>query len=469
VRIPLGPARGVMACGVLLFGGALLPWAAPLEGQARALEEVRPQAPATAASIRFPAGALLDPQGAEGSAFLLGRVLQAEADRRLGRLSGRALVEVALETTTVTVLVPTASWAEAWSELRDLLGSAPLDPAVVAEARDRLTDELGFQAGAPVRAFEGAWQAFRLEGLVPAGTSPTRPLQGTSSSVAGLSVESLQDFRTRALRWDEAVVAVVGGAGASDAPLLPGLSPERVALLPADTVRAPAPTAPAPAGADSAVAPTVNPGPPLPPAARRIAWPAPRLALPEASGTAGAGWSTGARRVIDQDITSTWIGVAWAVPEGTPWVLVDFLAHVISEALNPSPPDPGLYRAGVEIQSVGDARLLVVTATVDPQAATAWETRILGALEGLTEAPLPGAFFDLARRRYRASRLLEFADPALRARWIVARGAGNARVPAVLPESWALSREALADLAGRLREPRVLLYGPERMMALPGA
>jgi hypothetical protein len=172
---------------------------------------------------------------------------------------------------------------------------------------------------------------------------------------------------------------------------------------------------------------------------------------------------------VDQEITSSWIGVAWALPPESSWTLRDFLAHVVREALNPSPPDPGLYRADVRLEEVGGQPLLVVVATVDPQAAAAWEARILETLDGVSREPPPGAFFELTRRRYRSHHLLEMADPALRARWLASRASGDRSPPQVVPESWALTREALGALAGARGEPRILVYGPERMMSRPDA
>jgi hypothetical protein len=35
---------------------------------------------------------------------------------------------------------------------------------------------------------------------------------------------------------------------------------------------------------------------------------------------------------------------------------MEFLAHIMTEALNPSPPDPGLYRAEVRVERMGALR-----------------------------------------------------------------------------------------------------------------
>jgi hypothetical protein len=460
----------VLAAG--LHGPAELAAQSPGASPGRILLESRPASAGVAVSVRLPGGAVHDPAGSEGTAVVLGRVLEIEAERRLAPFSARAHVDVALRETTITLFAPSESWLPAWQEVAALLTGASLPEATVAAARARLVDELIFQSGAPVRAFGRAWQGLRLAGTVPEGTDAARPLQGSVQGLSAVSASTLEAFRSRHFTWPEATLAVVGNAGLAEVATLGGGRLELVETLPADTARPPAP-----APADTAVVPdegVVEPAltPPvadtLPPAARRIAFPASPLVVP-APAADGRAWATGERRMVDEEITSTWIGVAWALPRGTPWVLRDFLAHVVGEALSPSPPDPGLFRADVHLEDAGGAPLLVVTAAVDPQAAVAWEARILETLAGVAAEPPPGAFFELARRRYRSARLLEFADPALRARWLTARAAEPGALPRVSTESWGLTREALAELAAGAGEPRILVYGSARMMALPGS
>ncbi len=431
-----------------------------------ALHEIRPGATGVAVSVRFPAGHFRDPSSAPGTAFLLGRILQEEGERRVAPYSGRIHVEVGPEATHLTLFAPADGWLQAWREVVALVSDSPLPEPVVTAARDRLLDEILFQSGAPVRAFEREWRVLRYEGLVPGSIDVARAPEGTVQGLGSLSASVLQAFRAEHFRWSEATVAIVGDARSPDVGTLTPRTLRQVASLPSDTVRLPPPPAPdtaaPPAGLDTL---DVGDPEPLPPALRRIALPAPPLRVPE-GGTAGAGGEE-ARRLVNEEITSTWIGVAWRLPAGTPHVLGDFLVHVVTDALNPSPPDPGLYRADVRIEEVGGTPLLVVVATVDPQATYPWEERILQTLERIAAEPPPGAFFELARRQYRASRLLEFADPALRARWLAARGAAGGEVPSIPSESWALTREALAELVQHRGPPRILLYGPQRMMSPP--
>jgi len=452
-----------LGAAVLVTTGSL---AAPASAQVpdRVILESRPQGSGVAVSVHFSRGALSDPAGSEGAAFLFGRTLEAEGTRLLAPMSARIHVDVGRESLSVTLFAPSGEWISAWREISGLLSGSPLPEATVRAARERLLDELLFQTGAPVRAFERAWDEERLAGLLDDPAAGGRPIMGTVQAIGAASPATLEAWRSRNLRWSEAVVAVVGPVSEAEARALGGRL-EQVSATPARPGEAEAPEMP-PTGAvpppPGGAEPPVDP---LPPPPLQVGVPSPRLGLP--SGGLRQPLGAGSRRVIDEDVTSSWIGLAWALPRGTPWVLRDFLALVVADALNPSPPDPGLYRADVHLEQAGDTPLLVVVATVDPQSAVEWESRILSTLEGVALEPPPGAFFELARRRYRSTRMLEASDPGLRARWLAVRASLEGGIPVIEADSWGLSREGLAALAGARGEPRILVYGPLRMMTPP--
>ncbi|TVP49111.1 MAG: hypothetical protein EA350_02450 [Gemmatimonadales bacterium] len=454
---------GVLALLALMAGVPAL--SGPLAAQApgNVLWETRHQQTGVGLSVHFPAGSSSDPAGGEGTAFLFGRTLEAEGGRILTSMGGRVQVDVGLSHMTVTMFAPAREWASAWREISALLSGTPFPETTVRAARDRLVDQLMFEAGAPVRRFDVEWNRLRLRGLLPGGADVALPVSGSIQGVSGATAGSLEDWRRRNIVWPDAVVAVVGPVSEADVRMGSASVQSVGGVVP--TTRPDAPGSPG-AGA-SPTSPTEQDtvAAPLPPAPVRIGSPAPRMALP--AGSTRHPWDRGERRIVDEDVTSTWIGVAWPIPAGTPLVLRDFLSHVLSHALNPIPPDPGLYRADVRLEQTGGTSLLIVEATVDPRAAVEWESRILETVAGVAGAPTPGAFFDLARRRYRSARLLEAADPAARARWIATRWAQEGRVPQISSESWGLSREGLGALAGALGEPRILIYGPERMMSPP--
>jgi hypothetical protein len=439
--------RKPLRWGALAWVGALLFAPSPADAQAPVgtlVVEPRLGQTGVAISIRFPRGSHEDPLGGEGTAVLLGRVVEAAAAERLAGGSVQVHVEVDRDHTALTLFAPEAGWTEAWAELRRLLTDAPLGESAVQRARDRRVDELLFQTGAPGREFEGLWSQLRLRELDPDGADPGRPLGGSVSSVSGLSAGSLERFRGAHWRWEEAVVAVVGPAGEEEVSRY--FTPNRLVQV---------------AGPPPMSEPAEGEVPPSP----RVLHAPASTPLRAPSTPPPAGFSE--RQVADRDITSTWIGVAWLLPEGTPRTLSAFMAHVVREQLNPIPPDPGLYRADVMVESVGGRDLLTLVATVDPQASRAWELRMAGSLRSLALSPPQGAFFDLARRRFRSEALLAAADPAIRAQTLARNLLEGGEPVDLTREVWGLTREALSTLAESAGEPRMLLFGPERMMSQP--
>ena len=438
------PLAGLLTLLLITLG-------APTSLAARQTEAVlvhpRPHDAMVAVAVRFSAGSALDPEDREGTAFLLGRTLEVEGQRLLQALSATVETTVARDEFTVTLRAPEKDWDRAWGVVRELLAGTSLSDGALNLVRESQRERLVFESGAPVRAFEMERDRFLL------GTSPPggHRLRETPNGLASLSPAELNDFRARNLRLEESVIAVVG-------PLTPSQvqgvlrAPTRVVV---DQERE---------GEAKAADPLATEDPPPTSAPRPLMHPLPTPLQTPAIPAAPAAWSSGDRMVVDQELTSTWIAVAWPLPAGTPALLLDFLAHVVGEALNPSPPDPGLYRAEVQVERIGNSPVLLVNATVDPRVALRWEERIFQAMESVAQDPPQGAFFELTRRRYRASRLLEQAQPEARALWLTRAQVAEGEIPLLTHQMWALTREGLQGLAQARGEPRTLLYGPARMM-----
>lgn len=116
------------------------------------------------------------------------------------------------------------------------------------------------------------------------------------------------------------------------------------------------------------------------------------------------------------------------------------------------------------MEELRGAPVLQVTATVDPRIALRWEEKIVATLELLAESPPEGAFFELARRRFRTARLMGVATPEGLARWIALNAADDGTIPDLTGEVWGLDQEGVRGLARGLGPPRFLLYGPESML-----
>ena len=446
---------GLLVLGVVASGLAIAPGTLAAQSVAQILVHPREHDPVVAVSARFPFGAQDDPGEANGAAFLLGRVIEEEGSVRLAGMSARISVDVGRSEFLVTMVAPADDWQAAWGEVRGLLDGGPLPEGAVVSARDRHRERLLFEEGAPGRTFD----LEKLRFLFGSGHAAARPVAGTRAGLEALSRSVLESVRSRLVQWEEAVVGIVGPVSMeSTAGTFSGPS-ERVG--PPPPLAPPAPAAPADTLIDpEQVRPT--PAPPSGPLVRMEERSAP-FEVPEAT-PGSAPWSSGDRRVIDQDVTSSWIMVAWPLPSGAHMILEDFLVHLVEQQMNPSPPDPGVYRAEAEIQRIGDGPVLVVTASVDPRETYRWEERILGTLDALASTPPEGAFFELSRRQYRAHRLLSHAVPEERSRWMTRRHAEGGHVPRIPADVWGLTREGVAGLASARGEPRILLFGPVGVM-----
>jgi hypothetical protein len=449
---------------LLILGAILSPQPISAQDYRQVLVQEDPGGTMVTASIRYPVGFEADPSGEEGTAFLLARLLEREGERRLREGFSRIQVQVGQGEFLITLLAPPERWASAFRTVESLVEGYVPPEADVALIRDQHLERLIFQEGAPVRDFE----IERLR-LLFGTTSPTaRPSEGNRVSVRDLPAGGPAAFRDRYLDRSEAVVALVGPVTGADAGAVvrgprtevpsprsfveaPPLQPARVVSLAGDTV---------PEAALRAEPPSET-GPRL-----RLRIPTVgEAALAVPSGDTGSlPWRTGDRSVIDRDLTSSWIAVAWPFPAGSPRVLLDFLGRTLREAVVSDPPDPGFYAAEVEVYEVGGAPVLVFTATVDPRTALRWEARILASMERVAEAPPSGAFFDLGRRRYRNAVLLDLAVPELRAAWLVRQSAAHGEAPDLQNQIWRISRDSLGGAAIGAGPPRILLFGPARMM-----
>ncbi len=446
----------ILACAV----GAVLQGS--LEAQPRSLLLYpAPEGHLVAVAAIFPSGNAADPEGSEGTAFLLGSILEGELNRRLIPMSARVQVEVERNRTTLLFLAPPRSWEDGWREVRTYLASGPLAEALVERERNALLNRLRFDEGAPIRVFQRE-KAILLFG---AGDPSARPLRGTRASVERLDSPALTTARDRTLRMSDARVAVTGPVTMGEvARVVGGAVTLAHSPAPAPFRTPPPPVTPPPT--DTTVSPpadttAANPLPP-PPVIRTGALNLPAWRAP--TGIPSSPWNEEERIMRDEQLTSTWIGAAYPIPRGTPPVLAEFVAHLVTEALNPIPPEPGQYGSEARVEDVRGESVLLVTATVDPRLALRWEERIMATMELLAESPPEGAFFDLARRRFRTARLLAVAPPEALARWVALRAADDGAVPDLDGEIWGLDQEGVRSLARNLGAARVLLYGPESML-----
>ncbi len=420
--------------------------ARPRGPYAAAVLDADPEARILAVGVLFPAGSSHDPPGREGTAALLAGVLRRQAAGALTRYGATVETELTANDLLVTLLTPPDTWREAIIALETLLYEAPLPEATLEDARSELLEILAFEAGAPVRSFERE----RARLVLGPEARGTRPALGSPVSVGPLALADLEAFRASHLRAEGATLAAHGPVEAAALGSLLSSEVEEPSARSRAVERVEAP-------------PGV--GDPLPPAPLLL-----HLGTRETTGVPppGAGppaWEVGERVLVDHELTSSWVSAAFPFPAGTPELLLDFLAHLAGEELNPQPPSPGLFWSDVSKVTIGGAPVLVLTASVDPRIALAWEARLTGLIGEMATWPPEGAFFQLARRRFRTRTLLELALPERRVgRMARRRAAGLPPSPDLVAEIRGLDRSAVIRTAELAGPPRVIVYGPRAMM-----
>lgn len=405
-----------------------------------------PRARTLALGILFPTGSADDPPGQEGTAALLASVLRRQAGPALAPYGATMDTEVSTDGLLVTLVAAPDRWRQAVLGLEVLLYESPLSPTALSQARAEVLEILTFEAGAPVRAFELARASF----LLGPDARGSRPTIGSMASVGRLTLDDLATFRALRLRPEDATLAAHGPVRADE---LASLLSSEVEQLERDV----------PLATSGAALPGVPDS--IPPAPALLLHQTPEAWRFPVNGAGAAAWEAGDRILMDLELTSSWISAAFPFPQGTPGLLLDFLAHLIAEDLTPSPPDPGLFNAQASTITIEGAPVLVVTATVDPRVTFHWEARLAEATTRMGAEPPRGAFFDLAKRRFRALTLMDLAVPENRVGWLARRrAAGLAPFPDLDVQVQSLDRATVSRLAETAGPPRIIVYGPRSMM-----
>jgi len=348
-------------------------------------------------TLLIDAGTSTDPEGLEGLTWI---VVDAHA-RALRQLPG--VLEVDAVTTRGSIRLTLSTTPEAAEAAHSALHAVDTMLSGLAPALEAARRRFGFTAETPVSEVEV--EAARL--FAGFGSPWARASRGSVETLSAISPT------TAARRWAE---------------LFEEADAREVRLGPPGALEAPVPTS--------------------------------TLPTPQPAGAAAPAWSTEDRIRIVREVTNIWIVAAFPLPSDLGRTSLDHLVHRIDEILDPVPGDPGLIAAGTEVVKLPAGEVLIVRATVLPSAALRWEERI-GSLPADITPPFDPEFFRWERRRFRAHLLLRDADPALRSQRIASDLLTSGGVRALAQEAWALEPDDLADAAGRLGPPRILVFGPD--------
>lgn len=391
----------------------LMSWATPALGQlpdtttySAVAVSGHPRGTVVSAVVRIPVGSGHDPEGLEGTAWMLGELLAHRANDAVGH-EARVVVEVDRLESRYTLLALPGVWEESWRRLEDVLFREPVTDADVERHREEALDALRFTAGSPVRNFDV--ESARL--VAPPSHPWARAVVGTVETVERLAPAALDAFKRDTYRSRQATVAVVG------------------------------PRAHIPGGGGPRAS-----------------------ARPDTSGRSDTGlpaWQTEDRSVLVQDVTNSWVTVAWPVAPDTPRTALEFLAHLLQEELDPDPPDPDRFSVDVRLVDAPGGVVLMVEAAVFPEAADRWEARILGAKDALTRRRMDTDFLGWRRRRFRTARLLAEAAPEAEAARLAEDLSRNGRIRDLSVEIWELDGARLLTAAEALGPPRILRLGPD--------
>ena len=397
-------ARHSSATSGALLAALIGACVSPLPGQSTAYAAVSVddgnRAPLVVIGTRLPIGSRHDAAGLEGTAWLLGKTLAAQTNATLGA-EAEVTVDVGRSTTLFILTVLPSAWQVAWATFEQTLFEATVDSAAFERERSTLSRQLLFQRGSPALDSER-----RSVQLVASASSPwARPARGTHESLEALTIHDAQLLRRHEYSAASSVVAAVG---LGDNPVLRD-QPPRLVTSPPD----------------------------------------------------GPAWTVGTRLNVTQEVTSSWISVAYPVEGPLPRTALEFIAHLIRWRLDPLPPDPDRY--GIEVRLV-DAPLgavITVEAAVAPEASERFEQEILQVVSSLIEEPPEGDFFTWDRRRFRTARLLTEAAPERAVARITSDLMRDGESRNVAEDIWEITPGAVARALRALGEPRVFRLGPD--------
>lgn len=400
--VALAPVAGPSAIAAQTAPGATRPTASladfGLAGFADAAVRPHEQGTMVAVAVRIPVGSADDPAGLGGTAWLTARTLEAQAATTLDASDAVVTVRVERSHTTYTLLATPDAWRQAWLETSVLLFDAPVRADLFSAQRAALLARMTFERGSPARDFRQ--EAVSLLG--DPGSPWVRPLQGSPATLDSIAPSNVQAWRDRHYRRAASTAAVVG-------PVPPG--PERVEPPVRDTV--------------------------------------------------AQAWYVGSRIPLEREVTSTWLAVAYPAPAGTSRTALELVTHLVEEELDPVPPDPDRFGVQVRLDDAPGGTVLVIEASVLPEAADRWEERIRSVVARMSEEVIADDFFRWRRRHFRAHRLLEEARPEAEAERVAEDLARSGRIRDLSAEIWSLDGRILRDTAAALGEPRILRFGPD--------
>ena len=404
----------------LLAGGVLVVMGGAGPRPPSAVFVERPHSSVSALALVLPAGSSSDPEGASGTAAVLGAALEIQL---LQALPPRAeLIDVSVDHAELGIRVVTEPGALAEATVavwQAVMVDGPSQEnlqmgllAVSARAR--------FAEAAPVEHF----RSLRFRELFGEDHPWARPTLGTPDSREALTAQAVRAFWDSQVREADPWIGFVGPEAPAGLELrIPGL---RV-TLPGASVRQ---------RSGARILPTASerPGP--------------------------------HRSEAEAEITSTWIALARRLSSTLEGAAAEVYRSRVEETLVTGRSDTELLASDIRLLELPDGPYLMVELAVRPQVAADWVATAERATEGGVPAPEAAAYFHWQRRRVRNRLLNSDAAPedlALRAARASASGRSFLTTQQMLEFLGSLGPDLGHPDGGFVGPALIFMYGPRAL------
>lgn len=389
--------------------GLLLALAGTAGGQNRFTVLEEPSTTAVGVAVVVATGGAVEAESEAGATHLAAQALLEGIRSQLESLGGHASVECSRSTIRFTLLLPARTWRVATDLLLDqLFRRREVNDAALERARARVLRALRLDEGNPAHEARIALATARF------GTDShwARAPCGRAETVAQLGQEEIREAARKRFVPSRATAAVVGPVEAEAA---------------RDVLRR--------ALGDS--------GPPRLPDGPR--------ARPAA-----------APRFVEKKTITTWVGLAFPLPEEPDTEALELLACYLREATRPSPARPDVHAVEIDLERDGGGGALVVYLVTEPDQAGRRASELRSLVRRLARDELSETEFESLVRRCRGARLLALAAPEARARDAALQLCFDREYRPPAAEIDALAAERLRRAAASLPEPTVVTVGPSR-------
>ncbi|HEX6940383.1 MAG TPA: hypothetical protein VF158_13295 [Longimicrobiales bacterium] len=386
---------------------AALPFtsAAAAAGQSRVAVLEEPDAVAVGVAVVLNSGIPWELESETGLTRLAALAAIEQVRPQLDALGGRVHLECHAAATTLSLLLPPATWRLGTVLFLDALFEQDVSAEAIERARSRLLESLSAQD-----PFTSGVRAALGRALFGEDDRWARPPCGRVETVAKLTEADVRRIRRARFHPSRATIAIAGPVTAADARgILAGF-------------------------ADGDGLPLIVPAP-----ARR---------------------EEAASVHVQSSTVTTWVTLAFPFPAGTDVEALRLLGFRLREALGPAPARPDVFEVATSIERHGDGGWLTVTLVTLPEAAADRATEARALLRDAAKTTMPDDAFDALLRRFRGERLLELATPEARARDAALQLFFDRAVKAPAARIDALRPSRLRRAAAALSPPSSATLGP---------